>query len=319
MHIRYTILLIFFLILIGCDKDLKQITNPSVVADPEFSTVFNHGQGDLCYYPRASNNGRYIAIEREEIVSPPGYVAHIWLYDLNSASICQMTTNPSEGKYDDRNLRFNREDTFIYFLRTHWYEDGTYDQSFCRIPVNGTEQDVELVPDNNMIIYRFDFLPTALKILVAYYNPETKEYYTGLLNLVTSNISVLNYLTGQRHNALVPLPDGSGFIAATGSPGAELSSYKIKSHYFDGRPSHEYSNPQLDYIVWTLSINPAGDKLLVHQGVCTKSKTHCISIVDENPIQILTEYNLPRDVSWGADSYIYFTVNGDVMRYGKID
>jgi len=313
------ILAFIILITLSCKEKSNHIINSVSNIQPDYLTVFEHDAGDLCYYPKAANKKPFVAIEREEIVSPPGYVAHIWLYDMGKKTIRQMTTNPEEGKYDDRNLRFNQDDTYIYFIRTHWHADGSNDKFLCRIPIDGDEQDVEYIPINEMTIYCFDFLPDDSKLLIAYYNSSTKEHNTGFLNLSSNHITTLNHLYGHRHNCMVPLPDSSGFIASTGIPSSSLFSYEIKRHYFNGQTSEIFQNPPLTHIVWTLAINPAGDKLLVHQGVCTKSKTHYIPINDGTSTPILTEYTLPRDASWGTDSYIYFTSDGNVMRYGIIN
>ena len=64
-----------------------------------------------------------------------------------------------------------------------------------------------------------------------------------------------------------------------------------------------------------LSINPKGDRLLVHQGVCTESATHSLPLSGGSATRLLTEYSTPRDAIWGPDDYIYFTENGNVMRY----
>jgi len=297
-NLWHIILIVFLLFTLSCNKDSEQITNPTTNSQPEYSKVFDHGQGDLCYYPQVATKGRYVAIEREEIVSPPGYVAHIWLYDMLLGNIRQLTTNPDEGYYDDRNLRFAEDDTYIYFLRIHWHADGSWDRRFCRIPIDGSEDDVEQMPGNEMQIYQFDILSNDSTMLIAYYNQNTQEYHTGFLNIQTGNITSFNHLKGQRHNCLVPLPDESGFIASTGSPGSDLFSYKITRHMFNGQLSEVYANPPLEYIVWTLSINPSANRLLVHQGVCTKSKTHYVPLSDGTATQILTDYNIPCDASW---------------------
>ncbi|MCD4730763.1 MAG: hypothetical protein K8R74_09200 [Bacteroidales bacterium] len=167
-----------------------------------------------------------------------------------------------------------------------------------------------------MHIYRFDYIPGDSRLLIAYYNKAILEYNTGFLNLETGNITLLEHLEGRRHNCLVPLPDGSGFIASTGLSGSDLFTYKLTRHNFDAQPSEQFTSPTLEYIVWVLSVNPGGERLLVHQGVCTKSSTHSLPLSGGSATQHLTEYSLPRDAFWGTDDYIYFTVDGSVMRYG---
>lgn len=305
----------------GSDNEIKinyiSISNPNT-PPPEYSIVFNHWNGDLCYYPRVSSNGQYIAIEREEIVSSPGFVAHIWVYDMSLEEICQITTNPDEGYYDDRNLRFTEDNSIIYFLRTHWKPDGTYERFLCRVPRNGDEDDVEQLSDGGMFIYSFDILPDNANLLIAYYDENNDEYYTGLLNIGTNNINELNHLTGEIHNSMVTMPEGIGFIGYTGLLGDDLFSYKITKHYFNMQESEELDFQELQHIVWVLSINPDNDSLLVHQGVCTQSLTHAIPLSGGAAKQYLTEYNPPRDAVWGPDNYIYFTVDGNVMRYGPL-
>ena len=295
--------------------DFITVTNSNTA---EYSLVFNHGNAELCYYPRVSSNGQYLAIEREEIVSPPGYVAHIWVYDMSSEEIRQLTNNPDEGYYDDRNLRFTEDNSAIYFLRTHWHLDGTHERSLCRIPLYGNEDDVEQLSDGGMYIYSFDFLPNDSRLLIAYYNQNDLEYYTGFINIETNIITALNHLNGKKHNCMVPMPDGSGFIGFTGFPDSDLFSYSLTRHNFNMQPSEDIIFQELEYIVWVLSINPGNDSLLVHQGVCTKSLTHSLPLSGGTAKQFLTEYGLPRDALWGSDNYLYFTVNGDVMRYGPL-
>lgn len=314
--IKLAIPALLVLSVFNCSKDSEKVTNPIAAGQPEYSLVFDHGKGELCYYPRISSNGRYLAFEREEIVSPPGYVAHIWVYDMTSGEARKLTNNPVEGYYDDRNLRFAEADSVIYFLRTHWHPDGTYERTLCRIPLHGSEEDVEQLSDGGMRIYYFDLMPLDSRLLIAYCSQDRLDYHTGFLNLETGNITSLKHLAGQRHNCFVSLPDGSGFIASTGLSGSDLFTYKLTRHNFDAQPSEQFTFPNLIYLVWVLSINPEGDRLLVHQGVCTKSLTHSLPLSGGSATQLLTEYSLPRDAFWGPDKYIYFTIDGDVMRYG---
>jgi len=316
--IKLAIPALLVLSLCNCSKDSNKLTNPIIAGQPEYSLVFDHGNGELCYYPRISSNGRYLAFEREEIVSPPGYVAHIWVYDMSSGEARKLTDNPTEGYYDDRNLRFAEADSVIYFIRTHWHLNYTNERTLCRIPLHGSEEDVEQLPDGGMNIYCFDLIPRDCRLLIAYYNPNILEYHTGFLDLQTGNIALLQHMDGLRHNCFVSLPDGSGFIASTGLAGSNLFSYKLTRHNFDAQPSVQFTSPKLIYLVWVLSINPTGDRLLVHQGVCTKSLTHSIPLSGGSTIQLLTEYSLPRDALWGLDKYIYFTIAGNIMRYGPL-
>ena len=66
-------ILLMFLFISGsnCSKDSIQLNDPMTADYPEYSIVFDHGNAELCYYPRVSSNGRYLAVEREEIVFPP--------------------------------------------------------------------------------------------------------------------------------------------------------------------------------------------------------------------------------------------------------
>ncbi len=315
--IQYIVPFLVFVSIFNCSKDSKKITSPA--EKPEYSLVFDHGDGELCYYPRVSSNGRYLAIEREEIVSPPGYVSHIWLHDINTGETHQLTSNPDDGYYDDRNLRFSDDDSKIYFLRTHWRLNGTYKRTLCRIAFEGSEKNAEQLLDGGMSIYCFDLLPHESRLLIAYYNLVNLEYHTGFLNLETSSITQLTHLAGQRHNCLVPLPDGSGFIASSGLAGSDLFSYKLTRHNFNAKPSEHLDWPSLEYLVWELSIDKKGNRLIVHQGVCNKSLTHSVSLEGGSADRLLTEYWLPRDAFWGPDDYIYFTVYGNVMRYGPLD
>jgi len=141
--------LLVFVSIFNCSKDPKEVIGPP--ANPEYSQVFSHGDGDLCYYPRISSDGQYLAIEREEIVSPPGYVAHIWVNDISTAEARQLTGNPDVGYYDDRNLRFTKDGSEVYFLRTHWRLNGTYNRTLCRIPLPAAGQ-------NNYAFFRSDDL-----------------------------------------------------------------------------------------------------------------------------------------------------------------
>ncbi|MBN2070929.1 MAG: hypothetical protein JW814_05680 [Candidatus Krumholzibacteriota bacterium] len=301
--------------LCGCG-DSKSVTSPEENIEPEYSLVFDHEQGDLFYYPRLSNGGRYLAIEREEVIYPTHYASHIWVRDMRTGAARQLTENPADGNHDDRNLRFAEGDTTIYFTRIHWRSDNTYELSLCRVPVAGSEQDVEEVPDGGMMIYHFDFLPGEAGLLVAFYDPDLKVYNMGFLDLNSGIITPINGLNGKRHNCFAPLPDGSGFITSMAAPDVDLSYYKLILFTFDGQTSVEIDFFDTGYITWVISTDPRGERLLVHQGVCRSSLTGYVLLSDGSMTQVLTEYSLPRDAVWGSDDHIYFTVDGNVMRYG---